>query len=83
MKKTYILLLSLLILSCSKEEPASLEFNCTDNFKVCDLARDNNDFGFSLFKNLHDKDMDGDLFISPFSISTALAMTLKKMAKKR
>jgi serpin B len=53
-----------------------INFKCSDNEDVCDLARSNNDFGFDIFKALHKKHLNENLFISPLSISTALSMTL-------
>lgn len=40
------------------------------------LVQGDNAFGFNLFKELHIGDADGNLFISPTSISMALGMTL-------
>ncbi|MGE5355341.1 MAG: serpin family protein [Deltaproteobacteria bacterium] len=76
MKSLYFLLIAILILSCTKEESIGFDFKCSDNIKVCELAHDNNDFGFSLFSILHGDDKDDNLFISPLSVSTALAMTM-------
>lgn len=39
------------------------------------LAAANNEFGFDLFTQLRNQDKDKNLFISPLSIATALAMT--------
>lgn len=69
-------MIAILILSCTKEESIGFDFKCSDNIKVCELAHDNNDFGFSLFSILHGDDKDDNLFISPLSVSTALAMTM-------
>ncbi len=38
------------------------------------FARDNRDFAFNLFEEIKDEE-EGNLFVSPYSISTALAMT--------
>ncbi len=75
--KKYIFFLSVLVftlVSCGKNN--EVKFQCSDNQDVCDLARSNNDFGFDIFKALHKKHLKDNLFISPFSISTALSMTV-------
>ena len=64
----------LTLISCGKSN--EVKFQCSDNQDVCDLARSNNDFGFDIFKALHKKHLKDNLFISPFSISTALSMTV-------
>lgn len=46
-----------------KQDPAALK----------DFARDTNQFGFDLFQQL--RRQEGNLFLSPYSISSALAMT--------
>ncbi|MBK7094852.1 MAG: serpin family protein [Saprospiraceae bacterium] len=77
MKNLTFFLLFCLILSCEKTiTNENIGFQCSDNAKVCDLAYNNNDFGFGIFSILHDKSKEENLFISPFSISTALSMTL-------
>ncbi len=43
-----------------------------DNYS--ELIKNNNDFAFSLFSKINEKE-ENNIFISPFSISTALAMT--------
>lgn len=40
-----------------------------------DLVAANNRFAFQIFKELVEEDAGKNIFISPFSISTALAMT--------
>ncbi|HEB62128.1 MAG TPA: serpin family protein [Bacteroidetes bacterium] len=76
MKKSilYLSVIVLTLISCGKSN--EVKFQCSDNQDVCDLARSNNDFGFDIFKALHKKHMKDNLFISPFSISTALSMTV-------
>ena len=76
-RKKSILLISvfvLTLLSCDKTH--EVVFQCSDNQDVCDLAQSNNDFAFDIFKALHNKYSKENLFISPFSISTALSMTV-------
>ena len=77
MRTIIFCLLVILAISCEKEVLSdNSTFQCSENIKVCDLARANNDFGFTIFKSLHDKNKEDNMFISPFSISTALSMTL-------
>ncbi len=52
-------------------------FNCVETPDVCALSTANNQFGFELFKNLHQREPSDNLFISPSSIATALAMALQ------
>jgi serine protease inhibitor len=81
MKNLIFFILFCLILSCEKSETnENIGFLCSENAKVCDLAYNNNDFGFSIFSIIHDKSKEENLFISPFSISTALSMTLNGAA---
>jgi len=44
--------------------------------KTIELAEQNNEFGFDILKKLYFNEPDSNIFISPMSISTALAMTL-------
>ena len=77
MKKTNLLFIFLFIsiLACTPDEPV-IDFQCSDNQDVCDLARSNNSFGLDIFTKLHEADPESNLFISPFSISTAFGMLL-------
>jgi len=84
MKKTFMLLPAILLLAsvnwhCNQEnnEPTpELTFNCQESPMVCDLSRANNEFGFNIFKKLHQHNPDKNLFVSPSSIATALTMAL-------
>jgi len=76
MKKSVLFLAILIFSFLSCEKNNDLQFQCSDNPDVCDLAQDNDDFGFDIFKALHKKHLKDNLFISPFSISTALSMTV-------
>ena len=79
MKSTIFFILSLLVfVSCIKENETKeiINFKCSDNQKVCDLSKDNCDFGLEIFKKMSIEDIEGNLFISPFSISSALSMTM-------
>ena len=66
---------------CNNEDPTPnptvpINYGCTDNPTSCELTTANNQLGFKIFKELHKEDTDKNIFISPLSISTALAMTL-------
>jgi serpin B len=71
----FLISLFILITGCVKDDPV-IDFKCEDNQDVCDLAKSNNDFGYDIFKKLHEEDPESNLFISPFSISTAFGMLL-------
>lgn len=54
--------------------------DCNQQPGVCELTAANNHFGFDLFRRLHQEEPAENLFLSPFSISTALTMTLNGAA---
>lgn len=77
--------LAFLLMHCNNEDPNStptvpVNYGCTDNPTACELTTANNQLGFKVFKELHKEDTDKNIFISPLSISTALAMTLNGAA---
>ncbi len=76
MKKAILLIFVFVLTFLSCDKTHEVVFQCSDNQDVCDLAQSNNDFAFDIFKSLHKKHLEDNLFISPFSISTALSMTL-------
>lgn len=54
----------------------TLDFDCVDHPAVCELTAANGHFAIDLFKTINEQETEGaNIFISPFSISTALAMT--------
>ena len=65
----------MLFFGCVKDSPG-IEFNCEDNPAVCELAIANNACGYDIFQKLHLEEPGSNLFISPFSISTAFGMLL-------
>ncbi|RME01365.1 MAG: serpin family protein, partial [Bacteroidetes bacterium] len=73
------LLLPLIFIQCEKENinlPEGVEFSCVDAPTVCDLTAANGDFAIAFFKQLNsEEESDKNIFVSPFSISTALSMT--------
>lgn len=73
------LLLPLIFIQCEKENinlPEGVDFTCADAPTVCDLTAANGDFAIAFFKQLNsEEESDKNIFVSPFSISTALSMT--------
>jgi serpin B len=54
----------------------AVDSNCTvDGNDVKEVAAGNTDFAFDLYGKLKDNEPNGNLFFSPYSLSTALAMT--------
>ncbi len=51
--------------------------SCSETPEACAVARSGNALGLELFRNLHERDPLGNLFISPHSLHTALSMTLQ------
>ena len=74
-----LMLLPLFFTQCEKENitlPKGVDFSCDASPTVCDLSAANGDFAIAFFKQLHSLEEPGkNIFISPFSISTALSMT--------
>ena len=82
MKKTilsfFFLIIALLALQCDKTEidpSKGLSFFCEDNPTTCELTAANGNFAIDLLKQLNTDEPEDNIFISPFSISTALTMT--------
>ncbi len=87
--KWCLLFSALVFWQCSKEEivtdpepgPGMIEtLDCMQAPELCQLSLANNTFGIHIFRALHERDPRKNIFISPFSISTALAMTLNGAA---
>ena len=84
MKKAIPLLLlgSLLLFSqCNKEDTVKdpdpvAGLNCEANTEACQVSAANTEFGFNLFRELHEEAPDKNVFISPLSVATALSMTV-------
>lgn len=72
-----VIILSL-VCSCTKDDPKPLnEPNLrTISVQEVEVVRSANNFSFDLFSRINGEHPDENLFISPFSISTALSMTL-------
>ena len=64
-----------LVTACVEDVP-DIDFSCEENPNACDLAESNNAYGIDIFKKLHEEEPESNLFISPFSISTAFGMLL-------
>ncbi|RMF01830.1 MAG: serpin family protein, partial [Bacteroidetes bacterium] len=68
--------------ACQKEdtdpvEPDPVQFSCADQPTVCQLSAANGNFAIDLWQQVtKDEAEDNNIFLSPFSISTALHMTL-------
>ncbi len=68
------LLFLFLVMSCSaQKETTSKKSKSVPTKKAESIASQNNRFAFDLYRQIADK--DGNVFFSPFSISTALSMT--------
>lgn len=77
----FILLLgsfALLAYQCEKKDlpGPGAEFSCEESPATCELTAANGDFAIALFKQLNGEQPDENIFVSPFSISSALTMTL-------
>lgn len=75
-----LLSLGLLFTQCKKEnnQPPvdTVDFSCSDQPTVCELTSDNGNFAIEVFKQINSEEpSDKNIFISPFSMSTALTMT--------
>ncbi|MFH1360361.1 MAG: serpin family protein [Candidatus Omnitrophota bacterium] len=70
-KKTYMIF-SVIILTCIFSAPHALALKA-DSADIKPMAKDNNAFAIDLYQAL--RTQEGNLFFSPYSISTALAMT--------
>lgn len=68
-----IFVLTLIILLAGCETDAVFEKDKV-NEKV---IKSNNEFAFDIFTRINEEDKDENIFISPFSISTALSMNLQ------
>jgi serpin B len=59
--------------ACTKSKPAASEESSASAEELAAVAKGNNQFAFELYAKL--RQQKGNLFFSPYSISTALAMT--------
>lgn len=79
MKKTISIILcatffSLTLTTCNKDVPHSSKDNVAEKISTS-VVDGNSRFAFNIFKELSSEDSNENIFISPISISTALAMT--------
>ncbi|MCB0583056.1 MAG: serpin family protein [Phaeodactylibacter sp.] len=77
----FLLAISFLFVQCNNEDaiqdPApSPGINCEDNAEACLVSAANTEFGFNLFRQLHQDAPDDNIFISPLSVATALSMAV-------
>ena len=74
-----LLALTSFFCQCKKENPTSpntVDFSCADHPAVCALTAANGNFAINVFKQINGEEpAEKNIFISPFSISTALTMT--------
>ncbi len=84
MKKIIPLLLlgALLLFSqCNEDDPIkgpdiSTGIDCEANGEACQVSDANTEFGFNLFRELHEEAPAKNVFISPLSVATALSMAV-------
>ncbi len=86
MKKSIFLLLLLAcvfcLFQCNEDLPGPApgppaEFDCNEAPKTCELTAANGNFAIDLYKTISANEaQDANIFISPFSICTALSMTM-------
>lgn len=78
----FLLSFSIVCFQCEKTDTPPnptppIDFDCADHPSVCELTSANGHFAIDLFKTINEQETeDANIFISPFSISTALSMTL-------
>lgn len=78
MKPTTLTLLCALLTACSSDTPSEVPRDLTVQEK--DVARANTAFGLNLLDRVHRSQADGNLLLSPLSVSMALGMTLNGAA---
>ena len=71
----------MLFTQCNKEDtikdPAPVAgLDCENNAEACQVSGANTEFGFNLFRELHEDAPDKNVFISPLSVATALSMAV-------
>lgn len=72
-----LLVVAAAFFQCKKsgDDKPKASFSCADSPITCDLTASNGLFAIDLFKQIQEEEPDSNIFISPFSISTALTMT--------
>lgn len=77
-----LLICILCLFQCNEDLPGpnpgpAVDFDCNEEPKACELTAANGNFAIDLYKTISaDEAADANIFISPFSISTALSMTM-------
>ncbi|MEL6658497.1 MAG: serpin family protein [Bacteroidota bacterium] len=72
----------LCLFQCNEDLPGpnpgpAVDFDCNEEPKACELTSANGNFAIDLYKTISGNEADdANIFISPFSISTALSMTM-------
>lgn len=80
MNKIILILIAFLLVQCDQQNPPApgpkAGLDCDNPAGLCEVTQAHTDFGLSAFKTLNrEAEEVENLFISPFSISTALTMT--------
>ena len=68
-----VICISIFICGCGNQQPSKVDDSKATSENVNDVVGANNNFAFELFSKY--KSDEGNIFFSPYSISTALAMT--------
>ncbi|XMB66943.1 serpin family protein [Mycoplasmatota bacterium zrk1] len=72
-----MVVLTFIVVSCDKEYQNDVDkVNLNDGVEKQEISIGNSKFAFDIFRELNEETYDENIFISPFSISSALAMTL-------
>ncbi|MEZ4986121.1 MAG: serpin family protein [Saprospiraceae bacterium] len=81
--RSFLFFFPFLLWQCHNDKAVitTVDFSCGDYPDVCLLTEANTDFAIRLYKKVHAlADESENVFVSPFSISTALAMTMNGAA---
>ncbi|QVK20947.1 serpin family protein [Mycoplasmatota bacterium] len=69
----FLVAFSVTLVACEK-------FSLNEGVKNLEVTKGNSNFAFDIFRELNNEDYNENIFISPYSISSALAMTLNGAA---
>ncbi|XMB67258.1 serpin family protein [Mycoplasmatota bacterium zrk1] len=69
----FLMAFSVTLVACEK-------FSLNEGVKNLEVTKGNSNFAFDIFRELNNEDYNENVFISPYSISSALAMTLNGAA---
>ena len=68
-----VICISIFLCGCGNQQPSTVDDSKATSENVNDVVSANNNFAFDLYSRY--KSDEGNIFFSPYSISTALAMT--------